>query len=114
MLNYDAHGIEVQVWGPGSILDAYGNTLIDWSCPVDKGTIMAVLSAPGLSSMIDGLQGRLDTTDKLLLTAADSDIDTGDQVEIDGRHYNTMGSSDTWKRHIMGIVDHLEVPLKAA
>jgi hypothetical protein len=112
-LNYDVHGISIRIWGPGPGTDEYGNT-IETPGTMDKGTIKAILSAPSLSSMINGFQGRSDTSDKLLLAAADANIVTGDQVEVDGRRYNTVGSGDTWKRYHMGVVDHLEIPLRAA
>jgi hypothetical protein len=112
VINFNAKGESIQIYGPGSGSDGLGNPTKTWD--VDKGTFYGIVTRPGSRDVEEaqlGNSGTVAAAGKKLIAPSDADIATGDRLEIGGITYECQGSSEEWVVKKNGTAHHLEILL---
>ena len=102
-------GETVRIWGASTGTDDLGNPIKTWD--QDKGSCLGVTAYPKANDALFA-GGRLSDTDKTLIIPSDSDIATGDRVEIDSVIYDLYGTDADWKLKFGNTLKYYHLYLK--
>ena len=94
-------GERVEVLRPGSDVDRYGDTLVDWSTVSAASVLTGCAVAPATSAENnDGRSAVVDVVD--VYAAVGADVLPSDRLVIRGLVYEVVGSPEVWRSPFSG------------